>query len=92
MPAVGSVAEYTVELKRSAEKELARLPDDVLTRMIAKLEKLATDPRPDGCTKLKGGRDEYRVRVGDYRAVYAIDDVERSVSVTRIRHRRDVYE
>jgi len=86
------VAEYTVELKRSAEKELAKLPDDVLARMVAKLEKLATDPRPNGCEKLKGGSGEYRVRVGDYRALYVIDDVERLVSVTRIRHRREVYE
>ncbi len=86
------MAEYRVELKRSAEKELAKLPDDVLARIVAKLEKLATDPRPNGCEKLKGGSGEYRVRVGDYRAVYVIDDVQRLVLVTRIRHRREVYE
>ncbi len=58
------MAEYRVELKRSAEKELAKLPDDVLARIVAKLEKLATDPRPNGCENLKGGSGEYRVRVG----------------------------
>jgi mRNA interferase RelE/StbE len=86
------VAEYAVKLKRSAEKELAKLPDDVLARMVKKPEKLATEPRPNGCEKLKGGSGEYRVRVGDYRALYVIDDVERLVSVTRVRHRREVYE
>ena len=86
------MADYTVELKRSAEKELLRLPDDVLSRMVAKLEKLGDNPRPNGSTKLKGGSDEYRIRVGDYRAVYVVDDAERLVSVTRIRHRREVYE
>ena len=86
------MADYVVELKRSAQKELERLPADVLERMIAKLEKLANDPRPDGCKKLKGGSGEYRIRVGEYRAVYVADDARRFISVTRIRHRSEVYE
>jgi mRNA interferase RelE/StbE len=86
------VADYGVELKRSAQKELERLPADVLERMVVKLEKLANDPRPDGCKKLKGGSGEYRVRVGEYRAVYVVDDARRFISVTRIRHRSEVYD
>jgi mRNA interferase RelE/StbE len=83
---------YTVELKQSARKELERLPNAVITRIISKLESLEENPRPAGCKKLKGGDDEYRVRVGEYRIVYVIDDRKVIVTITRIRHRRDVYE
>jgi len=48
--------------------------------------------RPPGCKKLKGGDKEWRIRIGDYRAVYEIDDMARTVDVTRIAHRRDVYD
>jgi mRNA interferase RelE/StbE len=57
-----------------------------------RLERLASTPRPPGCKKLKGGDDEWRIRVGDYRIVYEIDDTARAVDVTRIAHRREVYE
>ena len=86
------MAEYNVELKASAQKELDRLQDDVLERVIRKLEALQSNPRPQGSTKLKGGSREHRLRVGDYRVVYVIDDKKRLVSVTRIRHRSEVYD
>jgi mRNA interferase RelE/StbE len=86
------VARYSVELKPSARKELERLSAKLVERLIAKLEALEDDPRPDGCKKLKGGDREYRVRVGDYRVVYVVDDGKRLVSVTRVRHRGEVYE
>jgi mRNA interferase RelE/StbE len=60
--------------------------------MIPRIETLATIPRPPGCKKLKGGDKEWRIRVGDYRIVYEIDDTGRTVDVTRIAHRREVYE
>ncbi len=82
---------YVVELKQSARKELEKLPSAVIARVIAKLEVLAEEPRPAGCKKLTGGDAEYRVRVGDYRIVYFIDDQRIVVSVVRIRHRREVY-
>jgi len=83
---------YVVELKQSARKELERLPNAIIARIVAKLESLEENPRPAGCKKLKGGDDEYRVRVGEYRIVYLIDDRKVIVTITRIRHRRDVYE
>ena len=83
---------YIVELKQSARKELERLPNALIARIVAKLESLEENPRPAGCKKLKGGDDEYRVRVGEYRIVYVIDDRKVIVTITRIRHRRDVYE
>jgi mRNA interferase RelE/StbE len=86
------VANYSVELKPSARKELDRLPDKIIERVFPRLEALASEPRPPGCKKLKGGRQEWRIRVGVYRVVYTIDDAKFRVSVTRIRHRSEVYE
>ncbi len=86
------MAEYSVELKPSARKELERLPVGVIGRVFPRLEGLGSEPRTSGCKKLKGGRDEWRIRVGEYRVVYTVDDAKRRVSVTRIRHRSEVYE
>lgn len=83
---------YTVEIKPSARKELEALPNQILARVIAKIEALADNPRPAGCKKLKGFKDQWRIRVGDWRFVYIINDTARLVSVTRIAHRREVYE
>jgi len=52
---------------------------------------LRDDPRPRGCKKLRGGTDTYRIRIGDYRAVYDVDDEARTVLLLRVRHRREVY-
>jgi mRNA interferase RelE/StbE len=86
------VSNYRVEVKPLARKELEALPDSVLSRVVAKLEALGHTPRPSGCKKLKGYKDHWRVRIGDWRVVYIIDDVAKVVSVTRIAHRREVYE
>jgi len=86
------MASYHVVLASSAEKELKRLSAQLMARMISRLESLASNPRPPGCKKLKGGDREWRIRVGDYRAVYTIDDTKSLVEVTRIRHRSEVYE
>jgi mRNA interferase RelE/StbE len=85
------VASYRVALTASAEKELTKLPGDMVARIVPRLENLASNPRPAGCKKLSGGDVEWRIRVGDYRAVYTIDDARRLVEVTRIRHRGEVY-
>jgi mRNA interferase RelE/StbE len=86
------VGSYAVELKSSARKELESLPDSVLSRVIRKLESLAQNPRPAGCKKLKGYKDLWRIRIGDWRVVYIVDDPTKLVSVTRIAHRREVYD
>lgn len=59
-------------------------------RIGAAIEALASDPRPPGAVKL-AGRDDFRIRVGDYRIVYAVEDAEQIVLVARIAHRREVY-
>ncbi len=86
------VNNYAVEVKPTARKELEALPDKVLARVVRKLESLASNARPTGCKKLKGYKDQWRIRVSDWRVVYIVDDVAKLVSVTRIAHRREVYE
>ncbi len=86
------MGDYSVEVKPSVRKELEELPDNVLARVIQKLESLGHAPRPAGCKKLKGYKDQWRVRVGDWRVVYIVNDATKLVSIMRIAHRRDVYE
>jgi len=85
------VANYRVVLTSSAERELKKLPSGMIARVAPRLEILATNPRPPGCKKPKGGDKEWGARVGDYRVVYTIDDARLLVEVTRIRHRSGAY-
>lgn len=85
------MARYSVAFASSAEKELKKLPGELIARMVPQVENLASNPRPSGCKKLKGGDAEWRIRVGNWRVVYTIDDAKSLVEVTRIRHRSDVY-
>ena len=81
---------YTVHLERRAERELRRLPPEVIRRIDALISQLANNPRPDGVVKLSGQMDsDWRVRVGDYRILYRIEG--HRVDIYRIRHRRDAY-
>jgi len=84
------VASYSIELKRSAAKELTQLPPNDRGRIIARIQALADDPRPVGAEKLSG-QDRYRVRQGDYRILYEIEDQVLRIMVVKIGHRRDVY-
>jgi len=86
------VSNYSVEVKPRARKELEALPDNLLARVVQKLDSLGHSPQPAGCKKLKGYKDQWRIRVGDWRVVYIIDDAAKLVSITRIAHRREVYE
>ena len=80
-----------VLLERAAEKDLARLASEIHDRVIAAIQALATNPRPPGCRKLAGTKNDWRIRVGDYRVVYEIADAILVVRVNRVRHRREVY-
>jgi mRNA interferase RelE/StbE len=83
------VNNYSVEVKPTAWKELEALPDIVLARIVRKLESLRKTPLAAGMQKLKGHKDQWRVRVGDGRVIYLIDDTGKLVSITRIAHRRE---
>ena len=87
-----SVPSYKVTLTSSATKELQRLPHQIVAHLFSRIENLASNPRPPGRKKMQGGDREYRIRAGDYRAVYTIDDKNLLVEITRIRHRKDVYQ
>ena len=84
------MADYSVFIKPSAAKELEALPQDDLNRIVPRIRGLSTDPRPSGCAKLSG-QERYRIRQGDYRIVYTVDDGQRAVLVVKIGHRKDVY-
>ncbi len=81
---------YAVYLKMSAEKELEGLPREVHQKIIKRLLALQANPRPPGGKKLWGG-ERYRLRVGDYRILYIIDDALRKIEVSAVGHRREVY-
>jgi mRNA interferase RelE/StbE len=86
------VAKYSLEIKHSAQGELDSLDDSMFRRIDRKILVLADNPRPPGCKKLKGYKNQWRIRVGDWRVVYLIDDEARLVSIARVAHRREVYE
>jgi mRNA interferase RelE/StbE len=85
------VTNYVITFARSAEKELATLPVTVVLRVRAAIDGLVVNPRPSGCKKLRNARNRWRVRVGDYRLVYSVDDNQRLVDIEAVRHRRFVY-
>ncbi len=81
---------YRLSIPRRVSKRMEKLPTEVYDRVDGAILALADDPRPPGCTRLKG-RDDWRIRVGDYRIVYGIDDERRVIEVLNDAHRRDVY-
>ncbi|OGD27477.1 MAG: addiction module antitoxin [Candidatus Aminicenantes bacterium RBG_19FT_COMBO_65_30] len=81
---------YRIFLRKSAADELDRIPQKDLARIIERIRSLEQNPRPHGCEKLSA-LERYRVRQGDYRIVYAVDDGEKSVDVVKIGHRSEVY-
>ncbi len=83
---------YEVLIKPAAQRQLKKLPRAVQGNLIALIEQLAQDPRPPGCKKLKGRQSQYRVRLGDYRVVYSIEEIALVVRVIKVGHRRDIYE
>jgi mRNA interferase RelE/StbE len=84
------VGSYKLVLKQSAAKELEDLPGQERRRIVDRIKDLADDPRPPGCEKLSG-RERYRIRQGDYRVLYEINDPDRLVTLVKIGHRREVY-
>lgn len=83
---------YELQISNRATKALEKFPDDVYIRLIEAIKSLADNPRPDsGCKKLKG-RKGYRIRVGDYRVVYEINDGILVVLIIDVGHRREIYD
>ena len=81
---------YKVEIKKSAVKEIESLPKRDLQAVLEKINSLTENPRQHGCEKLSG-QEKYRVRCGDYRILYSIEDAILVVCVVKVGHRREVY-
>ncbi len=82
---------FTVEVTRSAEKDIDKLPSFIINKVWIVLESLEENPFPTGCKKLKGKIDTWRVRVGDYRIVYLIEKDKIIIKIIAVKHRKDVY-
>jgi mRNA interferase RelE/StbE len=82
---------YEVYLERSAENDLKHLPASTFHRIISQIKSLAESPRPSGCRKITGSKNDWRIRIGDYRVIYEIDEKAKAVRIMRVRHRREVY-
>lgn len=85
------MASYKILIKRSAEKELRKIPSSELSRVMQKIGALADNPRPTGVQILKGEDRYLRLRQGDYRIIYEVDDIKREITVMKVGHRREVY-
>lgn len=83
---------YTVSIKKSALKAIEVLPKKIATNVSSSIRALADDPRPVNCKKLKGVDDTYRIRLGDYRVIYTVDDAIVTVEVIKVGNRKDIYE
>jgi mRNA interferase RelE/StbE len=89
---------YTVEFTNRAEKDLGKLPKQIIAKILEKVDKLSEDPRPSGYKKLtdfyvSNAPDElYRIRVGNYRVIYSIEDEIITITIVKVAHRKEVYE
>jgi mRNA interferase RelE/StbE len=82
---------YRIEIERQPQRALKRCPPDLLRRLADAIDALAADPRPPGCKKLAGQRDHWRVRVGDWRIVYIIEDDVLLVVIVEVTPRGSAY-
>jgi mRNA interferase RelE/StbE len=86
------MADYAISFARSARKELEAFEAKIVSRLFPKIEALSKQPRPGGCRKLVGEENLWRIRVGDYRVIYEIDDARQLVDVIAVKHRSKAYD
>lgn len=88
---------YIIEFTNKAEKDLGKFPKQTIARILDKIDKLVDDPRPSGYKKLNNfhvpnaSNDLYRIRIGDYRVIYAIEEEIITITVVKVAHRKEVY-
>jgi mRNA interferase RelE/StbE len=84
---------FKITFKKSAVKELEKLPKKIIVLITNSIFSLVEVPRPSGCKKLKGSStDLWRIRVGDYRVIYSIDEEIKIIDIKKVGHRKDIYE
>jgi len=84
--------DYSVNVKKSVEKDLRKLPKSVISRVVEAIENLKENPYPKQSKKLRATERTYRLRVGDYRVIYQVDEERKQVIIYHVRHRENVYE
>ena len=84
------MAKYKIQVKKSAEKELGKIPPKELLKILDKIKSLSDDPHPTGSIKLTN-QEKYRVRVVNYRILYKVEDNILTVFVVKVGHRKDIY-
>ncbi len=85
------MADYSITFAHFARKELEALPNTLIKRILKNIEALSDEPRPNRCRKLQSFKNLRRIRIGDYRVIYSIDDTAEIIDVIAVRHRREVY-
>ena len=85
------MASFNLQWRTSTKKDLRKIPREMMSRIVAEVQKLAEAPLPHGSEKLTGSERTYRIRVGDYRVVYELLRDAKIVEIQRVRHRKDVY-
>ena len=85
------MSDYQIIVTRSAQKELNSLSPEISIRIESKINSLVNNPRPSGCRKLKGRLNRWRIRVGDCRVIYSINDKNFTIQILEVGHRRDIY-
>ena len=82
---------YSIKISKSVQKQIVDLPNAMKGRILEKIKGLEIEPRPSGIVKLKNSEQEYRLRIGDYRVRYEIDDAKQTILILQCKHRREVY-
>lgn len=85
------MSDFSITFARSARQELEKLDSSTIARIFPKIESLAKTPRPQGCTKLKGKKNLWRIRVGDFRVLYSIQEEEKVIDIIGVLHRKESY-
>jgi len=86
------MSKYKIEYSEDSTKELTKIHKNDVKKIIAKIELLSDDPFPSGYKKIKGKLKLWRIRIGDYRVIYSIEQANLIIYIIRIRHRKDVYD
>jgi mRNA interferase RelE/StbE len=82
---------YKVEISPSAKRQLATLPRKIQKQLSRRIDSLAINPKPSGIKRLQGNKELFRIRAGDYRVIYTVEDQRLTVLVIKIGHRREIY-
>ncbi|MBC8463920.1 MAG: type II toxin-antitoxin system RelE/ParE family toxin [Deltaproteobacteria bacterium] len=86
------MADYKILVSKRAERGLDRITDNnILKRIVRKIDQLANNPRPSGVRKIMGSDIDYRIRMGDYRVIFQINDAQKVLEIRGIGHRKEIY-